>query len=131
MLRQSGVLPYRFQSGRLEVLLVTSRTRRRWIIPKGHVEPGLSAAASAAKEAYEEAGVRGRVRLVPLGTYEHDRAPSPSCVEVYVMEVLEELPGWPEATGRKRRWLPPSAAAAAVLEPGLRHLIQVFDEEWS
>ena len=53
---QSGVLPYRVEGGVMRVLLITSQGGRRWVIPKGIVEPGLSAVVSAAKEALEEAG---------------------------------------------------------------------------
>jgi 8-oxo-dGTP pyrophosphatase MutT (NUDIX family) len=58
---QSGVLPYRVTAGKVEVLLVTSTRRKRWIAPKGWIALGLSAAESAAKEALEEAGVSGHV----------------------------------------------------------------------
>lgn len=49
--RQSGVIPYRWQQEELQVLLITNRRNRRWVIPKGIVEPELSPAASAVKEA--------------------------------------------------------------------------------
>ena len=55
--RQSGAVPFRIRDGAIEVLLITSQTSGHWIIPKGIVEPELSSAASAAQEAYEEAGV--------------------------------------------------------------------------
>ena len=57
---QYGALPYRFAAdGSLEVLIVTTRRTRRWIIPKGWPIHGLTPAKSAAREAFEEAGVRG------------------------------------------------------------------------
>lgn len=127
MLLQSGALPYRVRSGRLEVLLVTSRTRGRWIIPKGHVEPALSPADSAAKEAFEEAGVRGRIAPDALGSYLHDRATAPSVVQVFALDVVEELADWPEAVHRTRRWMPPALAASVVMEDGLRRIIRAFD----
>jgi phosphohistidine phosphatase len=67
MYRQSAVIPYRRGPSGLEVLLVTSRKGTRWVLPKGVVEPDLSPAASAAKEALEEAGVRGPIDDEPLG----------------------------------------------------------------
>ena len=66
---QSGVVPYRWLEGRLEVLLITSLRRGRWIIPKGIVEPDMTPAESAAMEAFEEAGVKGRVGTEPIGEY--------------------------------------------------------------
>jgi 8-oxo-dGTP pyrophosphatase MutT (NUDIX family) len=64
--RQSGAVPFRVRDGTIEVLLITSLTSGRWIIPKGIIEPQLSSAASAAQEAFEEAGVRGELS-VPVG----------------------------------------------------------------
>ena len=58
--KQSAVVPYRLVKNEIEVLLITTR-KGRWIIPKGIIEPELSAAESAAKEALEEAGVKGEV----------------------------------------------------------------------
>lgn len=62
VLRQSGALPYRIKAGKVEVLLVTSTRHKHWIVPKGWIALGLSAAESAAKEALEEAGVCGQVQ---------------------------------------------------------------------
>ena len=67
---QSAALPYRIgASGEIELLLVTSRTRKRWVLPKGKIKPGVLPQASAAREAYEEAGIIGVVSNTPLGTY--------------------------------------------------------------
>lgn len=68
MYRQSAVIPYRFGADGLEVLLITSRKRKRWVLPKGVVEPGMTPAGSAEKEAFEEAGIEGRVDDRPLGS---------------------------------------------------------------
>ena len=65
---QFGALPYRFdRHADLEVLLITSRETGRWIIPKGGPIKGFKPGQTAALEAYEEAGVRGRVSARPLG----------------------------------------------------------------
>jgi 8-oxo-dGTP pyrophosphatase MutT (NUDIX family) len=65
--KQSGVIPYRKKQGKIEVMLITSRNKGRWIIPKGVIEPDLNPRASAAKEAFEEAGVQGDVHSKLLG----------------------------------------------------------------
>jgi 8-oxo-dGTP pyrophosphatase MutT (NUDIX family) len=66
---QYGALPYRFtKSGAPEILLVATRQTKRWIIPKGWPIKGLKPAKSAAREAYEEAGVRGSVKTKAIGT---------------------------------------------------------------
>jgi ADP-ribose pyrophosphatase YjhB (NUDIX family) len=59
---QYGALPYRFTADAArEIHLVTTRQTRRWIIPKGWPIKGLRPAKSAAREAFEEAGVRGKI----------------------------------------------------------------------
>ena len=70
--RQVAALPYRFDMrGDLEVLLITSRETRRWVLPKGWPMPGRKPHRAAEQEAYEEAGLKGRISKVALGTYEY------------------------------------------------------------
>ena len=71
---QYGALPYRFTpEAAMEILLVTTRQSRRWIIPKGWPIKGLKPAKSAAREAFEEAGVRGRVAAKSIGLFTYDK----------------------------------------------------------
>ena len=119
---QSAVIPYRLRAGVMEVLLVTSRKRKRWVVPKGIVEPSLSAAESAAKEALEEAGIRGRVLAAPAGRYEYRKWGGTCVVEVFTMQVEEVLEHWPEEY-RDREWLRPEEAASRVQEPALEALL--------
>lgn len=120
--RQSAVIPYRFRQGELELLLITSRNQKRWIIPKGIVEPDLSPAASAEKEALEEAGVEGTVSTQPIGSYRYDKWGGTCDVEVFVLEVERVHDEWAEAH-RRRLWLSPAAAADRVDEEELAQLI--------
>src|SRR3546814_20365695 len=64
-MRQIAVLPYRFggpaQDGPTEILLITSRETKRWVVPKGNPLNGMPRHAAAAVEAEEEAGVIGAV----------------------------------------------------------------------
>lgn len=71
--QHSAALPYLIQPDGLKVVLITSRKRGRWIIPKGEIEPDLTAWDSAAKEAWEEAGIEGLIATEPLGTYAHQK----------------------------------------------------------
>jgi 8-oxo-dGTP pyrophosphatase MutT (NUDIX family) len=59
---------YRIRRRGIEFLLVQTRGGR-WIFPKGGVESGLSHAQSAALEAFEEAGVHGRMEQIPFARY--------------------------------------------------------------
>ena len=71
---QYGALPYRFtHDAALEILLLTTRRSKRWIIPKGWPIKGLRPAKSAAREALEEAGVRGRVGAKSIGLFAYDQ----------------------------------------------------------
>jgi 8-oxo-dGTP pyrophosphatase MutT (NUDIX family) len=121
---QYAALPYRFADGRLEVLLITSRETRRWILPKGWEEKKIKPHDMAALEAYEEAGVRGKVKKRPLGTYLYekrlDSGDTVTCkVHVFPLEVAEELTDWPEKAERTRMWTTPAQAAMLISEGGL------------
>lgn len=120
---QSGVIPYRIEDGVMRVLLITSQSGRRWVIPKGIVEPGLSAAVSAAKEALEEAGIEGRVDPVPMGSYKRKKWGGTCSVAVFVMAVETVFEDWAESH-RRRRWLTVEEAAACVEEDALKQLIR-------
>lgn len=120
--RQSAVIPYRVRDGGLEFLLITSRKRKRWVLPKGIHEPHLSAGESAAQEALEEAGVRGRVSAQPVGRYDYRKWGGTCTVEVYTLGVEEVLERWPEQF-RTREWLPPEEAASRVDEPAVSDLL--------
>ena len=69
---QYGALPYRFtQMAALEILIVTTRQSRRWIVPKGWPIKRLMPSKSAAREAFEEAGVRGKIGARPIGNFRY------------------------------------------------------------
>ena len=126
--RQSGVIPYRVLNGSFEILLITSRRRGRWIIPKGIIEPGLMAVESAQKEAAEEAGVVGSVSTVPVGEYRYPKWGGACTVQVFALHVHTVWDTWPEAAERKRQWMAPDAAAHAVHDPELQQLISTLPE---
>ena len=128
MYRQSAVIPYRRGPSGLEVLLVTSRNGTRWVLPKGVVEPDLSPAASAAKEALEEAGVRGAIDDEPLGTYQYRKWGGTCTVQVFAMEVEQEEADWPEANTRRRAWLTVDDARRRFDEAALRQMFDCFIE---
>jgi 8-oxo-dGTP pyrophosphatase MutT (NUDIX family) len=131
---QYGALPYRFNEARaLEVLLITTKQSKRWIIPKGRPIGGLKPAKCAAREAFEEAGVRGAVGKKPIGAFRFvktvDDSLSLLCrVRVYPMKVKRQMRSWPEALHRTQRWFEPAAALAAVNDVGLKTVIGRFVE---
>ncbi len=121
--RQSAVLPYRSSGGDLEVLLITSRKGKRWVFPKGIVEPGMTPQRSAAKEASEEAGVEGEVSTASLGSYSYKKWGGTCEVEAFPLRVTAELADWPEAAIRRREWLGIDEAAARIENAKLRRLL--------
>lgn len=122
--RQSGVIAYQ-QNPQLQILLITSSSGRRWVIPKGVVEPDLTPWDSAAKEAEEEAGVRGRIYTSSIGTYQYSKWAGTCVVEVFPLLVETVLEHWPESH-RKRRWFKLQAAAKRVSESELQQILLAF-----
>jgi 8-oxo-dGTP pyrophosphatase MutT (NUDIX family) len=128
--RQYAALPLRFtDEGKMQVLLLTSRSTRRWVIPKGWPMRKLSPAAAAAQEAYEEAGLEGMIEgEMPIGRYHYDKQVGSGttrvAVEVFLMRVLRQLASWPEQAERETRWCDPDEAAALVAEPELAALLR-------
>lgn len=129
---QYGAIPYRRRAdGTIDVLLVTSRETRRWIIPKGWPIPGLTAHEAAAREAFEEAGLVGRIVDQPVGSYRYAKrradGSSVDClVEVFPFEVHQQIESWPEQDERQTRWFSCDAAADAVQESELSDLIRAI-----
>ena len=124
--RQSAVIPIRRRDGALDVLMITSRSGKRWVVPKGVVEPDLSPADSAANEAWEEAGVRGSVRPGTVGTYQYQKWNGTCTVEVFVLDVERVEDTWPEQDLRQRRWVDVNEAADLVKEEGLAAMIRAL-----
>ena len=129
-MRQIAALPYRLDPD-IKVLLVTSRGTGRWVIPKGNIDAGLSPHAAAALEAQEEAGVRGALCPIPLGSYRYRKRRSSGAslmadVEVFPLSVNDELPVWKEQAERERKWFTLAEAANVIDEPDLRDLIRSF-----
>lgn len=129
---QLAALPYRLIEERLEVLLITSRETRRWIITKGWTEKGTKPDDMAAREAFEEAGIRGKIGKFPHDSYRYEKRltekRSVEClVTVYLLEVDQELEEWLEKAERERRWLSSSQAALEVSESGLVAMLLRLD----
>ena len=120
--RQSAVLPYRIREQRVEILLITSRRKKRWVLPKGVVEPELGPLDSAVQEAWEEAGVEGNVSPRTLGSYEYDKWGGTCSVQVYPLLGERLAQTWPERH-RDRRWFEIAEAASRVDEPELKAII--------
>ncbi|HKY18185.1 MAG TPA: NUDIX hydrolase [Rhizomicrobium sp.] len=118
----------------LEVLLITSLNTKRWILPKGWPEAESSPADNAAREAFEEAGVTGKISAQPIGAYHYlkarkDGGGMPCSVDVFALAVTKQLDDWPEKNVRVLHWCPIEQAIAKVAEPGLRQLLKDFRKQ--
>ncbi|MER9705708.1 NUDIX hydrolase [Mesorhizobium sp. M0204] len=128
-IRQVAAIPFRLnEHGDVEVMLVTSRTTRRFIVPKGWPMKGKSGRKAATIEAQEEAGVLGKTLKQPAGTYCYWKRLANRFVRVdvvvYLLEVTEELADWEESKTRQRAWLAPADAAVLIDEPDLSTLVR-------
>jgi len=125
---QSAAVPFRQTERGLEVLVIGSSGGRHRVVPKGIVEPGLSAAESALKEAREEAGVRGEI-VRSLGDFQYDKWGAACSCTVFAMEVSEELAegNWEEAH-RGREWMSAAEASRALRVQALADIVARLPE---
>jgi len=119
-IRQAAAIP--ICDGQL--CLVTSRSGKRWVIPKGGIEVGKTAGEIALQEAWEEAGLTGILQREPLGSYLYEKYGAVHHVIVFLMQVTEVANVWPENSMRERAWLPPKQALARIEDHGLREIIR-------
>jgi 8-oxo-dGTP pyrophosphatase MutT (NUDIX family) len=124
--KQFAALPFRLNGATLDILLITTRRKRRWSVPKGwplHENPRLTAEI----EAFEEAGLIGRASAKSIGRFKHRKDKGKrkiACtVSVYPLLVRAQERRWPEYGERDMIWLPASEAADLVHKPQLRRLI--------
>ncbi len=104
---QFGAIPFRVVEGQVVFLMITSRRSANWVFPIGSVGPGWSPRDTAAREAYEEAGIRGEIGRKPIGFYLHPRNDEDSSlvrIQLFPMHVTEQLDTWPEEAQRFRHW---------------------------
>jgi 8-oxo-dGTP pyrophosphatase MutT (NUDIX family) len=129
---QFAALCYRRKGGETQVLLITSRETGRWVMPKGWPMDGLTPVQAAEREAWEEAGVRGRVGTRCLGIYSYSKVLTPSealpcVVALFPLKVLKLENDFPERRERRRKWFALDTAADKVEEPELAGLLRSFD----
>lgn len=126
---QSAIIPYRFESGELQILLITSIRKKKWIIPKGFIEFNLSAFESAKKEAFEEAGVIGTNETIELGSFTIKKYGGRTNILVYSMEVEKFKDDYPEKNLRKRKWYTVEEAIETISIPEVAEMIKNLEGE--
>lgn len=123
-LTQVAALPFVEIGTRIEILLITTRRRGRWIIPRGWPVEGMSFALAAAREAIQEAGVEGMVGEASIGDYIYQKRSGtgyrvPCRVFVYPLQVTHQRLDWREKDERGHRWCDISTAVSLVRQDAL------------
>jgi len=121
---QSAIIPYSINDGELQILLITSIRKKKWIIPKGFIEFNLSAFESAKKEAFEEAGVIGTNETIELGSFTIKKYGGRTNIVVYSMEVEKFKDDYPEKNLRKRKWYTVEEAIETISIPEVVKMIE-------
>ena len=128
VLQQVAALPYRYRNnGKIDFLVITSRRTKRLIVPKGWQMAGKPDYIAAAIEAHEEAGVRGNIGDLPIGSFsymkEFDDIALPVIASVFPLKVKKVKSRWKEEASRKRKWMSAAKAAALLSDRGLAQLV--------
>lgn len=123
---QAGAIPYRRNAdGSIDVVLVTASSGG-WTIPKGLIDPGMTAPRMAEVESLEEAGVIGTCEEPSIGSFVYDKWNKTCHVEVFAMPVERELESWAEQDERERRWVPVLDAIDEVRLPQMGEVVALF-----
>jgi 8-oxo-dGTP pyrophosphatase MutT (NUDIX family) len=132
--KQFAALPYRMRDDDVEILLITTRKKHRWSVPKGWPIKHSTPQTTAKIEAYEEAGVRGDIGSKQIGRFTKRRRrklQSVLCeVEIFPLEVTRQQGDWPEKGERRRTWVAARKAAKLVKKSGLRRAIKSLSDRW-
>jgi 8-oxo-dGTP pyrophosphatase MutT (NUDIX family) len=121
LLRQAAAIPIR--AG--QVCLVSSRSGKRWVIPKGCLEPGKTAGEIALQESWEEAGLTGVLSAEPVGSYIYEKAGLTCHVVVFLLQVSQVVDDFPEREVRERVWVNFGQLLQRIDDPGLRDILRV------
>ena len=120
---QSAVIPFKLENGKLKLFMISNRKRSRWIFPKGIIEQHLTPQQSAAKEAFEEAGIKGNVYSNESGNYRYKKWGGICTVQVYLLQIEEILNDWQEENFRNRIWVGIQEAKRLVREKELKNIV--------
>ena len=121
--QQAAAIAIRRKDDAIEICLIRRRNSGSWGIPKGTIDPGYTPEETALNEAWEEAGLEGRVLGNAIGTYEYEKWYTTLRVAVFVMEVIEEHAEWLESDIRERRWASLAEASLLLAEHPARPLL--------
>lgn len=125
--QQAAAIPYRILDQKLQVLLISSRNGKKWIIPKGIIEKGDSPETTALKETREEAGVEGQLTNGLIGKFSYQKWGGICKVRVFPLLVSKVLDQWDEDF-RERKWVDVSKALTIVKPKKAASIINKFEK---
>lgn len=124
---QVGVVPIVVNKNDIRIVLITTRGKGQWLIPKGNQHRKHSKRAMALSEAYEEAGVIGSIRHKGYVDVPHLKNGKKRVLRLYPMDVTRVLKKWPERDARMRKIVCAAKAGELLrckkLRAGLTRLI--------
>jgi len=126
--QQASVVPFRRRDDTVELCLITSRTQGNWCFPKGTIEAGETAAEAGLREAFEEAGITGKILGDPLGQYDYLKKKIPRRVTVMLMEVTQCDDAWAEMD-RSRQWINLDEASSIIDSRKLRPFVDLAQRQ--
>jgi 8-oxo-dGTP pyrophosphatase MutT (NUDIX family) len=124
VVQQAAAIAVRRSARNLQVCLIRRKGSKTWGIPKGVVDRGDTREETALNEAWEEAGLKGRLIGDAIGTYKYQKWDRTLRVAVYVMEVVAQADTWDEAAFRERRWTSFAKAASRLTRHPVRPLLE-------
>lgn len=124
--KQAGVLAFRKRNGQIEILLISTRKNKKWTLPKGTIKIDSTAIETAEREAWEEAGIQGKIYTRKFGYFTKNKWPGLSHVDVFLMHATSASESWPEAHVRTRKWLTIENALQLVDHRAMYLLIMKF-----
>jgi 8-oxo-dGTP pyrophosphatase MutT (NUDIX family) len=120
---QAAAIPFRRRVGGVEVCLIQRKGSRSWGVPKGFVDRGDTHEDAALNEAWEEAGLKGRIVGSALGVYEYEKRGSLLAVAVFLMEVVVQESTWLEQAYRDRQWMSIDEATECLADHPVQSLL--------
>jgi len=118
--KEIGAFIYQRKDERLQLMLVSNRKGTRWILPKGQPEREQLDVEVALDEAYEEAGIIGRVDDSPVEVLHYTSSTGDVDLHVYKMKIGHLVEDWPEQSFRQREMVDVDVALLMVRKKALR-----------
>ena len=119
--KQAGCVPVRGGKGDLKVLLVTNKSGKHWVLPKGTVKKSEQDHEAAVRETEEEAGISGDV-VGPLGLYfDHKKG---YAIQFFTLQVTKEEQSWSEDSRRERKWCSIDKAISTVKKKYIKEVLE-------